>query len=273
MMPTSSSRAQPVPAHQLVLASSWRDAWLAALSFLLALWDAVGWAILKAVQEPLQFTNATRGRLNNGISLAILAFVLVMVFLGWRGGWPRWSLPYLGIVLILALSVSLSVLNNSGALLFFISPLVFILILLAAALGRWWKGLRPLYERLHSDWTLLGLVYFYGVWLVFVIMLNETRYEPGADLVLSVILALGVLAYMRSAFLWQRVVALPGAFTAACLIATFYLQVYSGDRLPYFVSYTFRLLTILAVVAIAPLLIVGILELLRYASNRRLLAA
>jgi hypothetical protein len=103
-------------------------------------------------------------------------------------------------------------------------------------------------------------------------MLNETRYEPGADLVLSVILALGVLAYMRSAFLWQRVVALPGAFTAACLIATFYLQVYSGDRQPYFVSYTFRLLTILAVVAIAPLLIVVILELLRYASNRRLQA-
>lgn len=273
MMPTSSSRAQPVPAHQLVPAGSWRDAWLAALAFLLFFWDAVGWAILNTVQEPLQLTNATRNRLNNGISLAILAFVFVMIILGWRGGWPRWSLPYLGIVLILALGVSLSMLNNGGELLFFITPLGFILILLVAALGRLWKGLRSLYERLHSDWTLLGLAYFSGVWLVFMLMLNETRYEPGADLVLSVILALGVFAYMRSASLWQRVAALPGAFTIASLVATFYLKAYSSTRQPYFVSDTFILLTILEVVAIVPLLIVGLLELWRYGSQRRLQAA
>lgn len=273
MIPSGSTQQQPGSAYQLVPAGSWRDAWLAALAFLLFFWDAVGWAILNTVQEPLQLTNTTRNRLNNGISLAILAFVFVMIILGWRGGWPRWSLPYLGIVLILVLGVGLSMLNNGGELLFFITPLGFILILLVAALGRLWKGLRPLYERLHSDWTLLGLAYFSGVWLVFMLMLNETRYEPGADLVLALILALGVLIYMRSASLWQRVAALPGAFTIASLVATFYLKAYSSTRQPYFVSDIFRLLTILEVVAIAPLLIVGLLELWRYGSQRRLQAA
>jgi small basic protein len=273
MMPISSSREQPVPAYQLVPAGSWRDAWLAALAYLLVLWDAAGWAILKTLQEPLQLTNATRNRLNNGITLSILAFLVVMFLLGWRGGWPRWSFPYLGFVLTMGSSVGFSILFNNIWILFYITPLVSIFILMVVALGRWWKGLRALYERVCGDWTLLGLAYFSCVWLVFMFVLNDTRYELGVDLVLSAIFVLGVLAYMRSASLWQRVVALPGAFSAASLVASFYLKAYFGGRQPYFVSDTFRALTIFEVVVILPLLIVGILELWRYTSRHWLQAA
>ena len=98
-------------------------------------------------------------------------------------------------------------------------------------------------------------------------MLDETRYQTVADLMLSVILALGVLIYMRSVSLWQRVVVLPVSFILASLVATFYLKDYSGDWQPYFVSTTFYMLTTLEVVALVPLLIAGLLELRRNASH------
>ena len=273
MVPNSSSRAQPEPAQPLVPASSWRDAWLAALAFLFYLWYSAAGVIFSALSEPLKLTYLMQGRLGGLSALAILIIEFIVVLLCWRGGWPRWSLPYLGVVLsVLALFAQAGI-RNDGSLLIFIAPLVFLCIFLLAALGLWWKGLHSLYERLHSDWTLLGLAYFSCVPFVFFILMNETRYESGVDLVLFGILALGVFAYMRSASLWSRVVVLPVAFTLASLVATFYLKAYDTYRQPFFESGTFRMLTIMVVTAIAPLLVVGLFELGRYAFNRWLQAA
>ena len=52
---------------------------------------------------------------------------------------------------------------------------------------------------------------------------------------------------MRSASLWQRVVVLPVAFTAASLVATYYLKAYSIYWQPFFESGTFDMLTIMVV--------------------------
>ena len=59
---------------------------------------------------------------------------------------------------------------------------------------------------------------------------------------------------MRSASPWQRVVVLPVVFLVASLAATFYLKAYDVYRKPFFESGTFRMLTNMEVMAIAPLL-------------------
>jgi hypothetical protein len=74
---------------------------------------------------------------------------------------------------------------------------------------------------------------------------------------------------MRSTSTWQRVVALPATFIAASLVALFYLKAYDVYLVPFFSSGTFRL----EASALAPLLMVGILELWRYGTQRRLRSA
>jgi hypothetical protein len=273
MAKTGSLQAQPASTYPLVPAGTWREAWLAALSFLLIFWEPAGWAILGPVRELFNLTYTAQGQLYGVILLAIIAFDLVMVVLGWRRGWPRWCLPYLGIVLTVVIFLVLAGLTGGGELLIFSTPPVFLLILLVVALGRRWKVLHSLYERVRGEWTLLGLAYYCCLPVVFVLMLDETRYETSIELVLYALLALGVAAYIRSASLWQRVIVLPGAFVAASLVAAaLYRNWQFVSRRLWLTSDAFRLLTGLEVLAIVPLLIVGILELWRYGFAQRLQA-
>jgi hypothetical protein len=273
MMSTSSSRAQPEPAQPLVPASSWRAAWLAALVHLFYLWIAAGGVVLRALVGPLHLTNRMQDRLTGYGAGAILVIDLIVVLLCWRRGWPRWGLPYLGVVLsVLALFTQAGI-RNDGSLLIFIAPLVFLCIFLLAALGRWWKGLHSLYERLNSDWTLFGLAYFsYTPW-VFIFMLDETRYQTTGTMLSSVILSLGVLVYMRCTRLGWRSLVLPIAYTAASLATAFYLRVDYFSWQAYYASDSWRSLVNWEVVGIMPLLVFGFLELGRHAVHRWLQAA
>jgi hypothetical protein len=269
---TGSLQVQPVSTYPPIPAGTWREAWLAALSFLLIFWETAGWAILGAVRKPFNLTYASLGQLTGGILLAIIAIDLVVAVLGWRRGWPRWSLPYLGILLSLVIFLVLAGFGGGG-LLIFITPLVFLFILLVVVLGWWWKVLRSLNARVRGDLTLLGLAYYCCLPVVFVLMMDETRYETSIELVLYAILALGVVAYIRSASPWLRAAVLPFAFVAASLVATFYRGWKFEGQQSWLVSDSFRLLTGLEALAIVPLLLIGILELWRYGSQRRLHAA
>ena len=86
-------------------------------------------------------------------------------------------------------------------------------------------------------------------------------------------LALGVFAYMRSASLWQRVVVLPGTFTAASLITWLYFRANVSGWKSVSMWDTLRMLTDFGLIVIAPLLVFGFLALGRYAFNRWLQAA
>jgi len=273
MTPTSSIQAQTRPAHSLVTASSWRDACLAALAFLIYLWYSAAGVILSALSEPLHLTRNMQSRITGYVAGVILAVDLIVVLLSWRRGWPRWSLPYLGVVLTWLVLVFQSLIKNDGSLLIFTALLVALIIILLAALGSWWKGLHSFYERLHRDWTLFGLVYLsYTPW-VFIFMLDETRYQTTGTLLSSAILSLGVLFYLRCTRLGWQALVLPVAYTAASLVATYYLKAYGIYWQPFFESGHFDMLTIMLLLAIAPLLVVGFFELGRYAFNRWLQAA
>jgi hypothetical protein len=273
MMSTSSTLEQPDPSHQLVPASSWRSAWLAALGYLVYLWIAAAEAILIALSEPLHLTWVMQSRIVGYAAGVILAVDLIVVLLCWRRGWPRWSLPYLGVVLTWLVLVFQSLIKNDGSLLIFTAPLVALVIIGLAVLGSRWKGLHSFYERLHRDWTLFGLAYLsYTPW-VFILMGDETPYQTTGTLLSTALLALGVLVYMRCTELWQRVLVLPVAFTAAYLVILCYLWVYYQPWHSYYTSSSFRLLANWGVVGIMPVLVFGLLELGRYAFHRWLHAA
>jgi len=273
MAHTDSLQAQPAPAYQPVPAGTWRAAWLAALGYLVYLWIAAVAAILSALIEPLHLTWDMQSRITRYAAGAILAFDLIVVLLSWRRGWPRWSLPYLGVVLTCLVLVFQSLIKNDGSLLIYTAPLVALIIIGLAALGSRWKGLHSFYERLHRDWTLFGLVYLsYTPW-VFIFMLDETRYQTTGTLLSSLILSLGVLAYLRCTQLGWRVLVLPVAYTAASLVTAFYLRADTFSWQTYFASVAWRNLVHWEVVGIIPLLIAGLLELGRYAFNRWLQAA
>lgn len=268
MFPTSSTQPQPEPVSLGVPAGSWRDAWLAALGHLFYMWWAAAGVIFDVLGKYLYQAGNMPAQLGGYIAGAILLIDLLVVFWCWRRGWPRWSFPYLGIVLTWMMLFIASLIRNDGSLLVFLAPLVGFMMVFLIFLGRWLKGLHSLYERLRGDWTLLGLAYFSCVPFMFVIILDETRYEYGIELVLSVILALGVFAYMRSASRLRRTLVLPVAVMVAGLIVMFYFLAKLDGWQSGSISSTIVMVIIWTALAIAPLLLVGFMELGRFAIDR-----
>lgn len=273
MIPAGTSRPQPALAHPADPVGAWRAAWLAALAYLLYLWLAAAEVILDASIGSLHLTSKMQSRIVGYGAGAILVVDLIVILLCWRRGWPRWSLPYLGVVLTWLVFVFQSLIKNDGSLLIYTSPLVALTVIGLAALGSWWKGLHTLSECLHRDWTLFGLAYLgYAPW-VFFFLLDETRHQTIGTLLSSAILALGVLVYMRCSSLGWRVSVLPIAYATASLVAMFYLRVDYFYWPPYYTSDPWRSLVYWDVVGIAPLLVFGVLELGRHAFSRWLPAA
>jgi hypothetical protein len=273
MVQTDFVQEQHPPVYQPVPAGTWREAWLAALGHLLYLWWGAGAVLWSALSGPLHMTMKTQNKISGSILGAILVIDFIVVLLCWRGGWPRWSFPYLGLVLAWLLLLGQSLIRNDGSLLFYVVPILPLIIFWLAVLGGQWKRLHSLYERLDREWTLLGLAYFSYVPFLFLIIFDETRYEASGILVISVVLALGVFIYMRCTSLWQRVVALPVVSIAAGVITIFFLQADYHALNPPIISSSFRIAGVITALAIAPLLIVGLLELGRYAFRRWLQAA
>lgn len=273
MVAENPSLAQPAPAHTPVPPSSWRHACLAALGHLFYLWLAAGEGLLSAFGGPLHVSSVLQSWLARLGLLVILVADLLVVLWSWRRGWPRWSLPYLGVVVTWLLLLFQSLIQNDGSLLVFIAPLVALAVLLLAALGGRWKGLQPLHERLRGDWTLSGLVYFSYVPLVFIFLLDDTPYQAIGITCSSALLALGVFLYMRGTILWWRVSVLPVAYIAASLVTIYFLRVdyFNGPR--YYALDPLRLLGSWGVVGMLPLLAFGLLELTRHAYHRWLQAA
>ena len=273
MAQTGSLPVRDVPPEQPATIGARQEAWLAALAFLFYLWYTATGTVFSILSEPLHLTDQAHGILGGGIGLVILLVDFIVFLRCWKRGCPRWSLPYLGIVLTFLMFSAQAFIRNDGSLLIYVPLLVFVVIFMLTALGWWWKGLHSLYERLSSDWTLLGLVYFSCVPFTFSTIMDETRYEYGVELVLSVIAALGVLAYMRSASLWQRVAVLPVVFTVANLVAMFYFLANLHGWESSTMSSDILMLTTRGLVGIMPLLVFGFLELGRHAVHRWLQAA
>ncbi len=160
--------------------------------------------------------------------------LLIGLGVGWAKGFPRWSYPYGGLVLVSTWwwmglnSPRVWILNGPGAWI----PLL-MMAAVALLLTRSWRPLRQLPAGVWHDWTRLSFG-LYGclpliVWLLFD---EVTAPYPAPYLAASaVVLAGGALAYVRSARTPQRALALLMGMTLAWGVTTVGVAIYWDGRL------------------------------------------
>jgi len=177
---------------------------------------------------------------STGIMLACVGALLLTAFLaGLVMGFPRWSLPYLGLALS---GISFTLVFQQAADLLtpsLLSRLGIIpqdkstaLLLQAMWAGMMWLSLfaltflvigllsllrrfRPLIDRIRQDWTLASFILYSGT--VFTLLLAFDRYgiQESTTVTGTLCLATGAWLYLRSPRRWQRALALLAGLTLA----------------------------------------------------------
>jgi hypothetical protein len=175
-----------------------------------------------------------------GILLAFIGALLLAAFLaGLAMGFPRWSLPYLGLALsavsfylvfqqaadLVAPSILFRLGNipqdkNTGLLLqalwagmMWLS--LFVLTFLAIGLLSLLRRFRPLLARIRQDWTLASFILYSGTLFTLLLTLDQRRIQEPATLASGLCLATGAWLYLRSPRRWQRALALLAGLTLA----------------------------------------------------------
>lgn len=171
----------------------------------------------------------------NGIAIVLLAILGILCLIGLAKGLPRWSLPYLGMLLAIASLLLFNILVNFRLDVWwhrssgfgndfnfgnFLWIGLILLVFLLLAISRSVPRFRPFYQRLRDDWTLLSFL-LYGmvplmIWLSFDGYVNE---EPFAILSLFM-LALGGWFYLKNDEPLKRSVSLQIGLALSMLTAT-----------------------------------------------------
>jgi hypothetical protein len=169
--------------------------------------------------------------------------LLIGFGVGWAKGFPRWSYPYAGYVLVFTLyfmhvaTPGPRIFNytfRSNDLWGWRAWIPFSVMAVIALLFT--RSIRPLLQlvtRVWQDWTRLSFG-LYGIMpLVVFISFDEVnrRYQLPFLLVLTLVLAGGALAYMRSARTWRRALALLIGLTLSWAVTTVGTAIYWDGRL------------------------------------------
>jgi len=149
--------------------------------------------------------------------------LLIGLGVGWVKGFPRWSYPYGSLVLVCTWwwmglrSPRVWIFSGPGAWI----PLL-VMAVIALLLTRSWRPLGQLLTGVWHDWTRLSFGLYGCLPLVIWLLFDEvTAPHPAPYLAMSaVILAVGALAYVRSARASQRALALLMGMTLALGVAT-----------------------------------------------------
>ena len=157
--------------------------------------------------------------------LTIIGAIVIVSGLGWVRGFPRWSFPYWG----MALALSGLFFDQWGWIPVVLMAVVTSLLARRGGLARGVRPLRQLVTGVWHDWTRLSFAFYGTLPLALAIAFGEVEGQ-GPVVVLSVALALGALAYMRSTRMWQRALALFGGFSLMWPAATVYLAHYWDGR-------------------------------------------
>lgn len=214
---------------------SWRELLVALAVFLLPAMMILANPVMTPTLETSQ---------SAGISVVLL-FLAVMLAAGMLRGVPLLSMPYLGIILVvagylylfqwIASLVSPTLISNFSPgpwdrstylLLEVISNgmlwlMLFCLTLLVVALLALLNRFQPLFSRTRQDWTMLSYI-LYGESVFALLFLFENHRFERAFMVASLLcLGIGVWIYLRSAARWKRLLALLGGLSLAMWIAVF----------------------------------------------------
>lgn len=172
------------------------------------------------------------------IFLGIIAFALVLAVIR---GLPRWSLPYVGLVLTIMVFYSLGIalwgllfypawmlifgpmnswslpvrLLYSGLMNAFTWFLILSIALILVALLRHWPRVQALWQHIRDDWTHLSFLAYGG--LVFYIWLTFDEYQHEDPWIFAAFtgLAIGAWLHLLTKSKTTRILALVGGVTAA----------------------------------------------------------
>ncbi len=177
-----------------------------------------------------------------GLSLVVL-FLGVMLLAGLLRGVPLLSIPYLGLILVvagylytfqwIAGLVSPALISNfsPGAwdrstylLLKVISNgmlwlMLFCLTLLVVALMSLLNRFQPLFKRTGRDWTMLSYILYGESVFALLFLFEHYRFESSYIIAGVFCLGVGIWFYLRSSAGWKRILALVGGFSLAMWVA------------------------------------------------------
>jgi len=182
--------------------------------------------------------------------LAALLFLGVMFLMGWLGGFPLWSLPYIGVVLVIGAYLFLFgwvvSLVSPSLIIFPLAPgplvpsnpidrsaylllqvistgmvwlMLFCMTLLATALLAVFNSFQLLLGRVRHEWTLLSYILYAESAFVLLVLFESRRFDPNYAIAGALCLLSGAWLFLRSPVRWQRLLALTGCLTLAVGIA------------------------------------------------------
>lgn len=234
---------------------SWTAVVLGVLPFLLPMLVFLG-PLMEAVYAALGWESSQTKIAGSLVAIGLALFVLGALLAGWLSGFPRWSYPYLGLVVF----VGLILLNSStpGLWLFgydrgrevwgwlawipllVVAATAVIVLLVSRPVERQFRLLTNMWQ----DWTLLSFA-LYGMFILGPLLTGDEIDSPWkrpVAVVGGLLLALGAAAYMRAGTKKRRSLALFCGFTLAFNLvvgfSTYYWQTQSDMGIAYYTPYT-----------------------------------
>jgi hypothetical protein len=164
-----------------------------------------------------------------GLMLIMVVGLFIALTVGWMRDFPRWVFPYWGF----SLTVMIYMVNFRGTIAgysFRGSPRLWLVLLGVAVIATLWThGVQPVLRLLRSlwqDWSLLSFAVYGCLPLMVVYAYDEARSNWLAQVVIWLVLASGVVQYLRADHPWQRFGWLLGAFVLSWGIAMLNLGYY-----------------------------------------------
>lgn len=213
------------PVQNKPIDQPWKELLIALVVFMLPA------AMILANRPPQEFSTI-------GLSAGLL-FLVVMLVIGWLGGFPLWSLPYVGVVLAISAYlyifqwvadlVSPTLITNfssgpwerSSYLVLEVASygmlwlMLFCLTLLVVALLQISHRFQSLMARIRHDWTLISFILYGESIFALVLLLEDYRHDPNYVIASLFCLLAGVWLYLRSSASRVRVLALLSCLTLA----------------------------------------------------------
>ena len=174
----------------------------------------------------------------------VVVFMLTVLFAGLIKGFPRWSLPYLGLVLSAFSFVFLFNrtidLFSSYQMIYMVQPdkwseserlllqvfsagmmwlSLFVFIFLVIGVTVLLKRFKQFYWRLRWDWTQVSFILYSGATLGLILLFDQDRKGLPYLAASLVCLAIGAWLYLRSPKGWQRLFVLLAGITAAVFVS------------------------------------------------------
>jgi hypothetical protein len=243
--------------------ASWRETLIALVPFLLyPLIYPLGMLITPFISDSIDPI------IGLYITLGIIGVLLIVMLAGWVREFPRWVFPYWGFILTITLYMRNFTGTMSGRQVRGDWWVWMPVVVIAMAGTLWARGFVPVVALLKSiwkDWTTLSFTFYGALPLLFIAAYDEVHDEEPYLALIMLILAVGVVIYMRTENIWHRFASLVGGFTLGWSTLMIHQGIYWNGRQEFWMqepgswvetlNWTSRFGAMLMLVLVAPVLV------------------